>query len=112
MNLGTKKRTGTLSTGANDMNSGLQLTNQKNSNALDKKSLKINLKYIEFDNMTDEIFGMTAYEEKNYHIASDEIDRVSDGNTIHCTEVKYSTPSDSEHIKEKGGRINLVTVPR
>ena len=37
----------------------------------DKKSLKINLTYLESDNMTDEIFGMTASVETNDHIASD-----------------------------------------
>ena len=50
--------------------------------------------------MTDDIFGMTAYVEKNYHIASDDIYRIFDGNIIHCTEVKHSTFDDSEHLKE------------
>ena len=42
----------------------------------DKKSLKINLASLESDNIPDAIFGMTASVEKNYHIASDEIDRI------------------------------------
>ena len=50
--------------------------------------------------MTDDIFGMTASVEKNYHIASDEIDRIFDGNAIHCTEVKHYTSDDSEQLKE------------
>ena len=55
----------------------------------DKKSLKINLASIESDNMTDDIFGMTASVETNYPITSDEIDIIFDGNAIHCTEVKF-----------------------
>ena len=50
--------------------------------------------------MTDEIFGMTASVNTNYHIASDEIDIIFDGNAIHCTEVKNSTSDDSEQLKE------------
>ena len=65
----------------------------------DKKSLKINLASIESDNMTDDIFCMTASVETNYHIASDEIDRIYDVNAIHCTEVKHSTSDDSEQLK-------------
>ena len=60
--------------------------------------------------MTAEIFGMTASVETNYHIASDEIDRIFDGNAIHCTEVKHSTSDESEQLKEYIGRINLATV--
>ena len=56
--------------------------------------------YLESDNMTDEIFGMTASVNTNYHIASDEIDIIFDGNAIHCTEVKNSTSDDSEQLKE------------
>ena len=41
--------------------------------------------------MTYDIFGMTTSVETNYHIASDEINRIFDGNAIRCTEVKYST---------------------
>ena len=66
----------------------------------DKKSLKINLASLESDNMTAEIFGMTASVETNYHIAYDENDRISDGNAIHCTEVKHYTSGDSEQLKE------------
>ena len=51
---------------------------------------------LESDNMTDESFGMTASVEKNYHISSDEIDRIFDGNAIHFTEVKHYTSDDSE----------------
>ena len=76
-------------------------TNKTNSTkSSDKKSLKINLASLESDNMTDEIFGMNASVETNYHIASGEINRIFDGNAIHCTEVKYSTSDDSEHLKE------------
>ena len=55
---------------------------------------------LESDNMTEDIFGMTAYVETNHHIASDETDRIFDGNAIHCTEVKNSTSDDSEQLKE------------
>ena len=61
---------------------------------LQKKSLKIILAYLESDKITDDIFGMTASVEKDYHIASDEIDRIFDGNAIHCTDVKNSTSDD------------------
>ena len=77
----------------------------------DKKSLKINSAYLDIDNMTDRIFGITTSAKANYCIASDEIDRIFDGNTIHCTEVKHSTSDDSEQIKDQGGRINPETVP-
>ena len=113
VNIGGKKITGLLFTGANDINTGLQLTTQKSPNTtryrtkwdwqhqiLDKKPLKINLASLESNNMTAEIFGMTASVETNYHIASDEIDRISDVNTIHCTEFKHSTSGDSEQLKE------------
>ena len=76
----------------------------------DKKSLNINLAYLESDNMTDDIFGMTASVETNYHIASDEIDRIFDGNAMHCTEAKHSTSDDSEQLKDYGSRINPATV--
>ena len=55
---------------------------------------------LESDNMTDNIFCMTKYVEKNYPIASDEIDRIFDGNTKHCTEVKHFTSDDSVQLKE------------
>ena len=87
-------------------------TNKTNSTkSSDKKSLKINLVSLESYNMTDDIFGMTASVETNHHIASDEIDRIVDGNAIHCTEVKNSTSDDYEQLKEQGGRINPATVP-
>ena len=73
--------------------------NTESTKSSDKKSLKINLASLEIDNMTDEIFGMTTYVETNYHIASDEIDRIFDGNSIHCTEVKHCTSDDSEQLK-------------
>ena len=44
---------------------------------------------LECYNMTDDIFGLTASIEKNYHIEFDEIDIIFDGNSIHCTEVKH-----------------------
>ena len=50
--------------------------------------------------MADEIFGMTVSMETNYHIASDEIDRIFDENAIHCNEVKISTSDDYEQLKE------------
>ena len=43
-----------------------------------KKLLKINLASLDSDNITDDIFVMTASAENNYHIASDEIDRIFD----------------------------------
>ena len=66
----------------------------------DKKSLKINLVSLHSDNMTNDIFVMNASVETNYHIAYGEIDRIFDGNAIHCTEVKHSTSDDSEQLKE------------
>ena len=76
-------------------------TNKTDSTKLsDKKSLKINLVSLESDNMTDENFGITASAERNYHIASDEIDIIFDGNAIHCNEVKHSTSNDSEYLKD------------
>ena len=72
--------------------------------------MKTNLASLGIDNITDEIFGMTAYVETNYHIASDEIDRIFDGNAIHCTEVKNSTPDDSKQLKQKRSRIDPTTV--
>ena len=71
-----------------------------NTKSSDKKSLKINLASLESDNTTDDIFGMNASMETNYHIVSDEIDIIFYGNAIHCTEVKHSTSDDSEQIKE------------
>ena len=59
----------------------------------DKKSLKINLAYLER-------YITTASVETNYHIAYDEIDRIFDGKKIHCTEVKHYTSDDSEQLKE------------
>ena len=76
-----------------------------------KKSLNINLAYLETDSMTDEIFGMNAYLETNYHIAFDEIDRVFGGNAIHCAEVKHSTSDDYKQLKYYGGWMNPATVP-
>ena len=58
------------------------------------------MEYLESNNMTDDIFGMTASVEKNYHISSDEIDRIFDGNVIHCTEVKNSTSDDSKQLRD------------
>ena len=75
-------------------------TNKTNiTKSSDKKSLKINLVSLESDNMTGEILGITASVEKNYHIASDEIDRLFDGNVIHFNEIKHSTYDDSEQLK-------------
>ena len=54
---------------------------------------------LESDIMTGAIFGLTASIETNYRIASDEIDRIFDGNAIHYNEVKHSTSDDSEQIK-------------
>ena len=75
-------------------------TNNTNSTkSSDKKSLNINLAYLEIDNMNDDIFGMNAYLETDYHIASDKIDIIFNGNEIHCTEVKHSTYDDYEQLK-------------
>ena len=74
--------------------------NTDSTKSSDKKSLKINLAFLESDNMTDDIFCMTASVETNYHIASDEIDRIFDGNAIYCNENKHSTSDDSEQLKE------------
>ena len=57
----------------------------------DKNSLKINLAYPESDNITNGIFGMNASVGTNYHVASDEIERIFNANAIHCKEVKHST---------------------
>ena len=53
---------------------------------------------LESDNMNDETFGMTASVKTNYHIASDEIDRIFNANVIHCNEVTHSTSDDSEQL--------------
>ena len=47
---------------------------------LQTKSLKINLASVDSDKMTDDIFVMTASVDTNYRIASDEIDRIFNGN--------------------------------
>ena len=60
----------------------------------------MNLASLEIVNMTDDIFFMTVSMEKNHHIESDETDRIFDGNTIYCTEVKNSTSDDSEQLKD------------
>ena len=76
------------------------VTNKNNSTeSSDKKTLNINLESPESDSITDEFFSMTTSVETNYHIASDEIDRIFDGNAINCTEVKHSTSDDSEQLK-------------
>ena len=61
--------------------------------------------------MNDKTFGMTASVETNDHIASDEINRIFDGNAIYCTEVNNYTSDDSEQLKDQGGHINPATVP-
>ena len=66
---------------------------------IQKNSMKINLEYLENDSMNNENFGMAASVETNYHISSDEIDRIFDGNAINCTEVKHSISDDSEQLK-------------
>ena len=76
-----------------------------------KKSLKINLEYLEGDSTTGDIFGVTTSVETNYHIASDKIDIIFDVNVIDCTEVKHSISDDSEKLKDQGGRINPPIVP-
>ena len=54
-------------------------TNKTDSTKLsDKKSLKINLAYLEINSMTDDIFGVTASVETACPIASDKIDRIFD----------------------------------
>ena len=76
-------------------------TNKTSSTELsDKKPLNINFPYLESDSMTGDIFGMTADMETNYHITSDEIDRIFDENAIHFTEVKHYTSDDYEQLKE------------
>ena len=74
-------------------------TNNQQHQIVRQKLLKINLAYLENDNMTDDIFGMTVSVKKNYHISSDEIDRIFDENAVHCTEVKHSTSDNSEQLK-------------
>ena len=69
--------------------------NTNSTNFSDKNSFKINLISIEGNSMTNKNFDMTTSVETNYHIASDEIDRIFDGNAIHCNEVKHSTSDDS-----------------
>ena len=100
VNLGQKKITGALFPGENGMNTGLKNTkkgrmqhdiprNKTNSiKSSERKSIKINLASLDSENITDDIFGMTASMETYYHISSDEIDRIFYRNTIHCTEVK------------------------
>ena len=73
--------------------------NTKNTKSSNKKSLKINLASLKIDNMTKNIFGMTTSVEKNYHVESDEIERIFDANVFHCKEVKHSTSDDYEQLK-------------
>ena len=42
---------------------------------------------------------MYVHVKTNYHIASNKIDKYSDRNAIHFTEVKHSTADDSEQLK-------------
>ena len=98
--LDNRKKTVTLGTGANGMNTGPQLTTQNISEWNTIPQQIITESSLEIDSMTDEIFGVTASMETNYHIASDEIDRIFDGNEIHCTEVKHSTSDYSEQLKD------------
>ena len=81
------------------MQNGTANNKIKNTKSSDKKSLNINLASLESDNMTDGIFGMTASVEKNYHIASDEVERIFNANAIHCNEVIHSTSDYSKHLK-------------
>ena len=53
---------------------------------------------------------MNTSVETNYHIASDEIDIIFDGNVIDCTEVKHSISDDSEQLKDQSGHRNPATV--
>ena len=62
--------------------------------------MQINLASLEINSTTNDIFGMTASVETNYHIALDETDRTFDGNSIHCTEVKHYNSDDSEQLKD------------
>ena len=50
--------------------------------------------------MTDDIFGVAASVDTNYHIASDEIDIIFYGNIIHCNVFKHSTSDYYEQLKE------------
>ena len=54
--------------------------NTDRTKSSDKKSLKINLASVDSDKMTNDIFAMTASVDTNYRIASDEIDRIFNGN--------------------------------
>ena len=74
--------------------------NNNDSAESSEKQLNINLAYLESNSMKNEIFGMTASAEINYHIASNGIDRIFDANAIHFTEVKISTSDDSEQLKD------------
>ena len=71
-----------------------------NAESPDKKSLNINLASLESDSMTGNIFGMNASVETNYHITSNEIDRIFDANAIHCNEFKHSISDDYEQLKD------------
>ena len=53
---------------------------------------------------------MTISVEATYHIASNDFDRIFDGTSIHCTEVKHSTSDYYEQLKYIGGRIKHETV--
>ena len=55
-------------------------TKTDNIKSSDKNSLKINLTSLESNSMPDDIFGITTSVEKNYHIASNEIDIIFDAN--------------------------------
>ena len=82
------------------MQHGTATSKTNSTESSNKHLLKINLVSLERDSTTDEISGMTPSVETNYHITSDEIDRICDGNAINCIEVKHSTSDDSEKLKD------------
>ena len=108
MNLGSNKITGVIwheywttmhNSKISECNTIPQQIRSTAPNFPTKKALKINLASLESNSMTNDIFGMTASVETNYHIASNEIDRIFDANVVHCTEVKHSTSGDCEQLK-------------
>ena len=68
-----------------------------NTKSSDKNPLKINLAYLDSNNTTDRIFGMTAFMEKTItlHPMKSKYE-----NAIHYKEVKHSTSDDSKQLKD------------
>ena len=71
-----------------------------NTASSDKNSLKINIPYLESNNITNNIFSMITSDKINNHIASDELREIFDANLIHYKEARPFTSDDSDQSKD------------